>query len=363
MWHIESRGNITTTYDWKVNAGASSVVKRKAIAPHAGSPPYFQCNISIPVLPAGRQRLYFLPDRILVWDTNGVGAVGFDQLDVSSGEQRFIEDGGVPSDARVVDKTWKYVNKKGGPDRRFNDNREIPIVLYEAILLASKTGLQELFQASRTGIGSTLNSAVKQMASAISQRAEPKTEDGYIKCPCNNCDIFIESLHMVWGRPSPVHTAEWRRSCSSPPQPWIKPPSRRPVITAATQLRRTTFCCICDKRLHEPNRCIGSFHSRTHTPWEHEPSTSCNSGREPALIFARKSMSGLTSAATRFMGSRRSNSDYFAVAAGGVCLMNLLAHARKYFIFDRSSWPPLCCRQASSPSSRPVLTGGIFTVR
>lgn len=192
MWHIESRGNITTTYDWKVNAGASSVVKRKAISPHAGSPPYFQSNISIPVLPAGRQRLYFLPDRILVWDTTGVGAVGFDQLDLNAGEQRFIEDGGVPSDTRVVDKTWRYVKKKGGPDRRFNDNKEIPIVIYEAIMLTSKSGLQELFQALRTGIGSTLTSAVKQMAAAISQRGEPQTEEGYIKCPCNNCDVFIE---------------------------------------------------------------------------------------------------------------------------------------------------------------------------
>jgi Zn finger protein HypA/HybF involved in hydrogenase expression len=59
-------------------------------------------------------------------------------------------------------------------------------------MLTSKSGIQELFQASRTGVGSTLNSAVKQMASAISQRAEPKSEDGYIKCSCNNCEIFIE---------------------------------------------------------------------------------------------------------------------------------------------------------------------------
>src|SRR5664280_47732 len=95
-------GKITTTYDWKVNAGANALVKRKAIAPYAVSPPYFQCNISIPVLPAGQQRLYFLPDRILVWDTSGVGAVGFEQLDVGSEEQRFIEEGGVPNDTRVV---------------------------------------------------------------------------------------------------------------------------------------------------------------------------------------------------------------------------------------------------------------------
>jgi len=170
MWHIESRGEVTTTYDWKVNAGASSLVKRKAITPHAGSPPYFQCNVSIPVLPAGRKHLYFLPDRILVWNTNGVGAVGFEQLDVISGEQRFIENDGVPSDTKVVDRTWRYLNKKGGPDRRFNDNREIPIVLYEAVLFTSKSGLQELFHTSRTGVGSTLNLAVKQMALAVSQR-------------------------------------------------------------------------------------------------------------------------------------------------------------------------------------------------
>ena len=192
MWHIESAGDITTTYDSKMNAGAETVVKRKVITARADSPPYFQCNISIPVLPAGRQRLYFLPDRILVWDTGGVGAVGFEQLDIKWGEQRFIEADGVPNDTRVVDKTWRYVNKKGGPDRRFNDNREIPIVIYEAIMLTSKSGLQELFQTSRTGSGSTLNLAVKQMASAISQREEPESEDGYIKCPCNNCDVVIE---------------------------------------------------------------------------------------------------------------------------------------------------------------------------
>lgn len=26
--------------------------------------------------------------------------------------------------------TWLYVNKNGGPDRRFKDNRQLPILLY-----------------------------------------------------------------------------------------------------------------------------------------------------------------------------------------------------------------------------------------
>ena len=37
--------------------------------------------------------------------------------------------------------------------------------------------------------------------------------------------------------------------------------------------------------------------------------------------------------------------------------MNLAAQAIKCFMFERSSWPPSCWRQASSPSSSPVFTG------
>lgn len=190
MWHVESKGDIRTTYDWKVHSGANALVKRNGTNPRSGSPSYFKTNISIPVLPAGRRHLFFLPDRILVWDSQGVGAVGFDQLDVGFGDQRFIEDEGVPNDSRIVDKTWRYVNKKGGPDRRFNNNREIPIVLYEALFLTSKSGLQELFQLSRTGVGVQLKNAVATMASAISSSSDPNEE--YIKCPCNHCDVLIE---------------------------------------------------------------------------------------------------------------------------------------------------------------------------
>ena len=39
------------------------------------------------------------------------------------------------------------------------------------------------------------------------------------------------------------------------------------------------------------------------------------------------------------------------------------AHSMKYFMFDRSSWPPSCWRHASSPSSIPTLTAGIFATR
>ena len=53
-------------------------------------------------------------------------------------------------DATAVDKTWKYVNKDGEQDRRFNDNREIPVLQYLALRFTSDSGLNELVYLSRS---------------------------------------------------------------------------------------------------------------------------------------------------------------------------------------------------------------------
>lgn len=51
--------------------------------------------------------------------------------------------------ATVVDQTWRYANRKGGPDRRFNDNRELPIGLYGKIDLRASNGVNQRIQCSR----------------------------------------------------------------------------------------------------------------------------------------------------------------------------------------------------------------------
>lgn len=77
--------------------------------------------------------------------------MSYKELQVLVSSTRFVEDGSVPRDAIVVDRTWRYVNKKGGPDRRFKDNRELPVCQYEEVALRSDTGLNELLQISRLG--------------------------------------------------------------------------------------------------------------------------------------------------------------------------------------------------------------------
>ncbi len=160
LWHITARG---ATRDWKRHAGADSVVDRRSVTLGLSLPRRVECNLAVPALPAGRQTLYFFPDRLLVYDSNGVGAVPYADLEASSSQVRFREDSGVPSDADVVGTTWVYVNRNGGPDRRFRNNREIPIVLYGQLSLESASGLKEVFQASKPATVDGFVDTLKQL--------------------------------------------------------------------------------------------------------------------------------------------------------------------------------------------------------
>ena len=160
-WHVEAKGNVT---DPKYHAGANTLITRKAVAFSKGVPPHVKTNIQVPVLPAGKQMLYFFPERILVYENNKVGAVAYSGLDLSTSPIRFIEEETVPRDAKIVDRTWRYTNKKGGPDKRFRDNREIPIVLYERLMFSSSSGLREYFDVSTTDVSDDFVTAIRQMA-------------------------------------------------------------------------------------------------------------------------------------------------------------------------------------------------------
>lgn len=164
VWHIEASGKV---HDRKYHAGASDLVRRKSTFIRTIEPPYVKTNIETVAIGVGRQTLHFFPDRILVYDNNGVGAVGYQDLQVAIGATRFIESESVPRDAKVVDRTWKYVNKSGGPDKRFKDNIELPICQYEEINLSSLSGLKEVIQLSRCGTAKEFSEAITWLAKSM----------------------------------------------------------------------------------------------------------------------------------------------------------------------------------------------------
>ena len=161
-WHVFASGGVT---DRKYHAGASQLVNRKNTSITAVSPPFLQSNIETVAICVGQRILYFFPDRLLVYDASGrVGAIAYEHLKVSVAQKQFIESV-APRDNQIIGQTWQYVNKNGTPDRRFANNPQLSICLYDEISFQSESGLNELIQISQSGIGIAFAQSVQGLAS------------------------------------------------------------------------------------------------------------------------------------------------------------------------------------------------------
>ncbi|MBV7257870.1 DUF4236 domain-containing protein [Pacificimonas sp. WHA3] len=181
-WHVDAGGAVNDLVTWKRNAGASHVLDKRPTVFGYGLPTILKSNITPPSMSVGKETLFFLPDFLLVVHKESVGAVAYDQLSIVWQDSNFIEEGAVPGDTTVLFHTWKHPNKSGGPDRRFANNYQIPVCLYESIHLASPNGLNELLQVSCNGVAAPLAMAVTELsrcngASAI-DRSLPRLTSG-----------------------------------------------------------------------------------------------------------------------------------------------------------------------------------------
>lgn len=152
----------TSNYrDTRYSAGATQGLKFQEAGIYLGQAPGVLANLDIPILQTGRTTLAFYPDRILAFRDRAVGAIGYGELRVENTTTRFIEHEALPVDAKVVGHTWQYVNKGGGPDRRFKNNRQIPVCLYNEFNLSTLSGLDVRFLGSKHGGFDGLAAALK----------------------------------------------------------------------------------------------------------------------------------------------------------------------------------------------------------
>lgn len=170
-WHVDAGGAVRDLHTWKRNAGASHIVEKRPTEFGYALPRVLKTNITPPSMKVGKETVYFLPDLLLVVESGKVGAVGYDTLDIQWQDSRFIEEGSIPRDAVVVGRTWKHPNKNGGPDRRFANNRQLPICLYESFHLRSANGLNELLQVSTNGRTEPFAKALRSLAATLGRSA------------------------------------------------------------------------------------------------------------------------------------------------------------------------------------------------
>lgn len=148
MWLLQSKAQV---YDSKYHAGAGYLVNRKVFTIAKDADRYIKTNIDVYALKLDHKIIYLFPDRLILKSNNQYGVVSYKNLDLEIDDYQFIESESVPSDGKIIDKTWQYVNKKGGPDRRFKNNKELPVLKYELLTITSKSGLHEQLVFSKLG--------------------------------------------------------------------------------------------------------------------------------------------------------------------------------------------------------------------
>ncbi len=126
---------------------ASNSIERTLVRFSLGQSGLVQCEWKVPCFGnANGGDMYLYPGFILYRASRKAFAViECRETEIAFEPVNFIEESQVPPDARIIGQTWKYSNKNGGPDRRFNNNYQIPIALYGQITLKSPTGLNEQY--------------------------------------------------------------------------------------------------------------------------------------------------------------------------------------------------------------------------
>jgi hypothetical protein len=133
----------------KINAGAGRLLKRVTCKIQKGHPYYLKTNVdTIQIALHNKERLIILPDKVFFVRKRKVGMIDYSDFRISVSSVRFVETDPVPKDAQVVGHTWQYVNKNGTPDKRFKNNRKIPVCLYGQVFLRSSSGLNVELQVS-----------------------------------------------------------------------------------------------------------------------------------------------------------------------------------------------------------------------
>lgn len=141
LWFVPQAGRVGTTHQYKINAGATTLLKHEPASVTLKAPPVLVTNITDPSLTAGRTTLHFLPDRVLLRDRQHYAEITYANLRATASAFRFIETDRPPADATQVGTTWEKVNVGGGPDRRFKTNRQLPVMQYGRLEFTSPHGL------------------------------------------------------------------------------------------------------------------------------------------------------------------------------------------------------------------------------
>ena len=96
----------------------------------------------------------------------------YNNLEFNIFDSTYVESGIIPKDAKVIHYTWKYVNKKGGPDKRFKDNRKLPVCDYGGLIVNSGDNIKCRIQFSNIDLTEELMEYLNIFQEIITKEVE-----------------------------------------------------------------------------------------------------------------------------------------------------------------------------------------------
>lgn len=127
IWKVTS-----STKSTEYKASAQTTIARNTISLRPGFFTGLDSSFSIPSFPLTMGKIAYIYPRFIIVGNHleDFDVIPLDSVNFRYRSTRFLEEGFPPSDATRVGKTYRYVNKDGGPDKRYSDNPVIPIYQY-----------------------------------------------------------------------------------------------------------------------------------------------------------------------------------------------------------------------------------------
>ena len=157
LWQVVSESKITNK---KAIAGIERNVIRKSVKIIKKKPYFLTTNVDVIQVILTKETLIVLPDKILIVRGCRVGAIDYNNFSIANSSTEFVESKKAPKDAKIVDYRWQYSNKNGEPDKRYKENKKIPIYLYGVIYLKSEEGLNVEIQYSNIEKTENINNSL-----------------------------------------------------------------------------------------------------------------------------------------------------------------------------------------------------------
>lgn len=151
LWYISHTGKPASSRN---AGGASSAYNRQPAKFNFILPYFLHSNIQLPVIRMKKESevLIILPDCILFIQKGKVGAIKYENLTFDIYAIGEICEKAPTSDCKFAKNVWLYANKDGSPDKRHNDNRQLPVYEIGRIDISSKSGLDIRLAVSSTDI-------------------------------------------------------------------------------------------------------------------------------------------------------------------------------------------------------------------